>query len=97
VSALALRVEHGAWDTPRAPHERKAQRAKALERDVEPTPCDGCEHRVRCGRERLACAAFAVYASLRGGWRDEPRIPSRARFTQALEGLDRFCPVQRGS
>ena len=28
---------------------------------IEPSPCDACRMRVRCGRERLACDAFALF------------------------------------
>ena len=49
-------------------------------------PCDDCRHAPRCGRELLACDAFAVWVAGRGPrhWQTAPRQPTRERYAQVL-------------
>ena len=53
---------------------------------LEPGPCDDCRHAARCGAERLACDAFAVWVAGRGPrhWQTAPRQPTRERYEGAL-------------
>ena len=51
---------------------------------VGPAPCDTCPHRRRCGSDRLACAAYAMFVSGASArrWQAAPREPSRRVFTK---------------
>jgi hypothetical protein len=48
----------------------------------EPSPCDDCRFRQRCGPEQLACDRFSMFC--RGlpkwRWQSAPTAPTRARF-----------------
>jgi hypothetical protein len=58
-----------------------------------PAPCDGCAGAARCGAERLACSAFALYSRnvSTARWSAAPRLDAtRERF----DGL--FAMVPRG-
>lgn len=56
--------------------------ADALAALTEDGPCDDCRHASRCGRELLACDAFAVWVAAKGprSWQTAPRMPTRERF-----------------
>ena len=41
-------------------------------------PCVECEHAARCGKERLACCAYATYACSMNGRETNHRTPSAA-------------------
>jgi hypothetical protein len=50
----------------------------------EPTPCDGCIHKSKCGDGRLACDAFALYVDNgRVNW-VIPRLPTRRTYNQTM-------------
>lgn len=50
-------------------------------------PCDDCEHRVRCGREKLACQQYVSFFNPRGDYTRFPRIPSRVDYLRAHDDL----------
>lgn len=50
----------------------------------EQTPCDGCIHASKCGEERLACDAFALYVNNGSVNWDIPRMPTRRTYTRAM-------------
>lgn len=54
----------------------------------EATPCDGCMHADRCGKERLACFAFTWF--VHSGEVDwvMPRQPNRKTFTRTMGKYD---------
>ena len=54
---------------------------------LEDGPCDDCGYAARCGSQRLACDAFAVWVAGRGSrqWQTAPRQPTRVRYVQLLE------------
>ncbi len=50
----------------------------------EATPCDGCVHLTKCGDQKLACDAFALYVNDgRVNW-EIPRAPTRRTYIQAM-------------
>jgi hypothetical protein len=50
----------------------------------EDTPCDGCVHVAKCGTQRLACDAFALYVNNGAVNWEIPRLPTRRTYTQAM-------------
>ncbi len=54
---------------------------------LEDGPCDDCRHATRCGRELLACDAFAVWVAGRGSkcWQTAPRLPTRERLAAVFK------------
>lgn len=50
----------------------------------EATPCDGCVHVAKCGKQRLACDAFALYVhSGVVNW-SIPRLATRKTYNQTM-------------
>lgn len=67
------------------------RRALAVEVLAAEAPCDGCEHRTRCGERALACRQFLEFVH-RGGtaWRKvgTERRPTRAIYRAAFRDAD---------
>ncbi len=54
---------------------------------VEPAPCQGCRFAERCGAQRLACDAYALFmaGAAERRWCMAPRAPTAARFAALFE------------
>lgn len=50
-------------------------------------PCDDCENRIRCAREKLACQQYVSFFNPRGDYTKFPRIPSRVDYLRAHTDL----------
>jgi hypothetical protein len=53
---------------------------------AEPVPCDGCRYAQRCSTERLACSAFALFASGADAtrWQFAPRVPTGVIYEMTM-------------
>ena len=51
---------------------------------TEQTPCDGCIHVQKCGTNRYACDAFAIYVNDGTVNWTIPRLPSRRIYAQTM-------------
>lgn len=50
----------------------------------EQTPCDGCVHVAKCGVNRLACDAFALYVNSGAVNWEIPRSPTRRTYNRTM-------------
>jgi hypothetical protein len=56
-----------------------------------PPPCEGCASAQRCAAERLACAAYGIYAAGESAarWQTAPRVATHAKLLAIEAGKDR--------
>jgi hypothetical protein len=50
----------------------------------EQLPCDGCMHASRCGADKLACYAFAMYVYSGDAHPATPRKPTRRTYARVM-------------
>jgi len=51
---------------------------------AEDLPCDGCMHASRCGTEKLACYAFAMYVLTGDAHPATPRKATRRTYARVM-------------
>lgn len=59
--------------------------------DWDPSPCDECQNRTRCARDRLSCTAFNAWTEHGRNPPDSERVPTHVHYIRIIPTTPRAC------